>query len=205
MNALRFPRLATFAWACALVAGLAPSAPAEIVYTMTNASNLQDDWVLAGTITLSGTGTGLESNDITSWAYTVTKGSDSYTYSSNNSDSSANGNGLLATPTQLILQYGGLLGLSSQGGDALLAWDTGDNRFPSAYSANDYTGDPLVNFWQHIDLNNFPSTTTDGWVIGSVAGPPSSVPEIDPNSIGSVLALVLGSMGLLERRRLKAA
>ena len=34
---------------------------------------------------------------------------------------------------------------------------------------------------------------------------PSAVPEIDPNSIGSVLALVLGSLGLLERRRLKAA
>jgi hypothetical protein len=34
---------------------------------------------------------------------------------------------------------------------------------------------------------------------------PSSVPEIDPNSLGSVLALVLGSLGLLERRRLKAA
>ena len=33
----------------------------------------------------------------------------------------------------------------------------------------------------------------------------SSVPEIDPNSLGSVLALVLGSLGLLERRRLKAA
>ena len=33
----------------------------------------------------------------------------------------------------------------------------------------------------------------------------SSVPEIDPNSIGSVLALVLGSLALLERRRLKAA
>ena len=31
---------------------------------------------------------------------------------------------------------------------------------------------------------------------------PSSVPEIDPNSLGSVLALVLGSLGLLERRRL---
>ena len=34
---------------------------------------------------------------------------------------------------------------------------------------------------------------------------PSSVPEIDPNSLGSVLALVAGSLGLLERRRLKAA
>jgi hypothetical protein len=36
-------------------------------------------------------------------------------------------------------------------------------------------------------------------------GSPSSVPEIDPNSLGSVLALVMGSLGLLERRRLKAA
>jgi hypothetical protein len=31
---------------------------------------------------------------------------------------------------------------------------------------------------------------------------PSSVPEIDPNSLGSVLTLVLGSLGLLERCRL---
>jgi len=30
----------------------------------------------------------------------------------------------------------------------------------------------------------------------------SSVPEIDPSSLGSVLAFVLGSLGLLERRRL---
>jgi hypothetical protein len=35
--------------------------------------------------------------------------------------------------------------------------------------------------------------------------PSRSVPEIDPNNLGSVLALVLGSLGLLERRRLKAA
>ena len=33
----------------------------------------------------------------------------------------------------------------------------------------------------------------------------TAVPEIDPNILGSVLALVLGSLGLLERRRLKAA
>jgi hypothetical protein len=30
---------------------------------------------------------------------------------------------------------------------------------------------------------------------------PSPVPEIDPNSFGSVLALVFGSLGMLERRR----
>jgi len=33
----------------------------------------------------------------------------------------------------------------------------------------------------------------------------TAVPEIDPSSIGSVLALVVGSLGLVERRRLKAA
>lgn len=37
------------------------------------------------------------------------------------------------------------------------------------------------------------------------AAPPSSVPEIDPAGMGSVLALVAGAIGLLERRRLKAA
>jgi formylglycine-generating enzyme required for sulfatase activity len=53
------------------------------------------------------------------------------------------------------------------------------------------------------------SADTEDYSIGfRLAGPassPSSVPEIDPNSLGSVLALVLGSLGLLERRRLKAA
>jgi hypothetical protein len=39
----------------------------------------------------------------------------------------------------------------------------------------------------------------------ATAIPPSSVPEIDPTSLGSVLALVLGSLGLLELRRFKAA
>jgi hypothetical protein len=31
----------------------------------------------------------------------------------------------------------------------------------------------------------------------------SAVPEIGPNSLGSVLTLVVGALGLLERRRLK--
>ena len=44
-----------------------------------------------------------------------------------------------------------------------------------------------------------------GGVFGFRLASPTPVPEIDPNSLGSVLALVLGSLGLLERRRLKAA
>jgi len=211
MNARRFPRLATFAWACALVAGLAPSASAEIVYTMTNASDLQNDWALAGTITLSGTGTDLGSAAITGWAYTVTKGSDSYTYSSNDSNAFVSAFGLLATPTQLIVPYQfvddqNYLELNVQRGSGGLGWATAGGP-PSRYYANDFTGGgPSLSFWQQQrrpDNVNFPLTTTDGWVIGSVPGPPSAVPEIDPNSLGSVLALALGSLGLLERRRLK--
>ena len=49
-------------------------------------------------------------------------------------------------------------------------------------------GDPLINAFQ---IRAVPE--------------PSAVPEIEPNSLGSVLALVVGSLGLLERRRLKAA
>ena len=48
-------------------------------------------------------------------------------------------------------------------------------------------------------------STDQGATFTVSGGSPSAVPEIDPNSLGSVLALVLGSLGLLERRRLKAA
>jgi len=44
-----------------------------------------------------------------------------------------------------------------------------------------------------------------GFRLASPVSGPAAVPEIDPNGLGSVLALVLGSLGLLERRRLKEA
>jgi hypothetical protein len=69
-------------------------------------------------------------------------------------------------------------------------WD--DDAFYLSSSFG-YTDDPSIEF------NYF------GFRLASPASSPSSVPEIDPNSLGSVLALVLGSLGLLERRRLKAA
>jgi formylglycine-generating enzyme len=55
--------------------------------------------------------------------------------------------------------------------------------------------------------SNFPSNENGdvGFRLASPVSGPSAVPEIDPNSLGSVLALVMGSLGLLERRRLKAA
>jgi hypothetical protein len=39
--------------------------------------------------------------------------------------------------------------------------------------------------------------------VGDTGGSPSSVPEIDPASAGSVLSLVMGSLAMLERRRLR--
>jgi formylglycine-generating enzyme required for sulfatase activity len=44
-----------------------------------------------------------------------------------------------------------------------------------------------------------------GFRLASPASSPSGVPEIDPAGMGSVLALVTGALGLLERRRLKAS
>jgi formylglycine-generating enzyme required for sulfatase activity len=71
-------------------------------------------------------------------------------------------------------------------------------------------------FWGNSDpflLSSSTSGSSDpsvedyslGFRLASPVSSPSAVPEIDPNSLGSVLALVLGSLGLLERRRLKAA
>jgi hypothetical protein len=66
-------------------------------------------------------------------------------------------------------------------------------------------GDQNVSTGFNTDAGLFEVTadTEQGATSFTVSGgSPSAVPEIDPNSLGSVLALVLGSLGLLERRRL---
>jgi hypothetical protein len=50
--------------------------------------------------------------------------------------------------------------------------------------------------------NTTPNTSIQ---VGDTGGSPSSVPEIDPASAGSVLSLVMGSLAMLERRRLRRA
>jgi len=60
-------------------------------------------------------------------------------------------------------------------------------------------------FNTNVGLFVMTDSTDQGATFTVSGGSPSAVPEIDPNSLGSVLALVLGSLGLLERRRLKAA
>ena len=66
-------------------------------------------------------------------------------------------------------------------------------------------GQLASDFNTNVGLFVVSEATDQGAAFTVSGGSPSSVPEIDPNSLGSVLALVVGSLGLLERRRLKAA
>jgi formylglycine-generating enzyme required for sulfatase activity len=67
-----------------------------------------------------------------------------------------------------------------------------------------YEAGPLSSSQRGEDPSFWYGNYYTGFRLASPLSAPS-VPEIDPNSLGSVLALVLGSLGLLERRRLKAA
>ena len=71
------------------------------------------------------------------------------------------------------------------------------------------TNDPTRHVWYGLEMIGPCVWITDVASKGSVtvtAGTgPSPVPEIDPAGMGSVLALVTGAIGLIERRRQKVA
>jgi len=75
---------------------------------------------------------------------------------------------------------------------------TGSWTIPSAGNTQGYTYDGGLTWDLYARSNGTFQFAISGSAQGSAA-----VPEIDPSSLGSVLALVLGSLGLLERRRLK--
>ena len=103
----------------------------------------------------------------------------------------------------------------------------GTNGGPSAYGAFDMSGNVFE--WNDLtgaagssrgirggswfgdasDLSSTYRSTSDlsnersslGFRLASPVSGPSGVPEIDPAGLGSVLALVTGALGLLERRR----
>jgi hypothetical protein len=65
-------------------------------------------------------------------------------------------------------------------------------------------GGYTVNFW-NVQNNDYGlAVATAAEQFDYVRSGVSMVPEIDPNGVGSVLALVAGCLGLLERRRLMA-
>jgi hypothetical protein len=70
-------------------------------------------------------------------------------------------------------------------------------------------GDPtsnVDNFGWYFSATGMPNNVgANFYGVSSELTVPNAVPEIDPAGMGSVLALVLGSLGLLERRRLKVA
>ena len=78
---------------------------------------------------------------------------------------------------------------------------------PAGYSQGTISGSVVWNSASFLTLGLTPGTyyqpignNTFQINVGS-----SPVPEIDPAGIGSVLALVTGALGVLERRRLKVA
>jgi len=179
----------------AMVCLFAAPASAGITYNVTNDLGNQDGWSLSGTITVSGLGQLTQSSAITAWDLTASK-TDSESRQFSNTTSTATplltfAGTVYATPTTLSLAAGELILFENSSSGITWIMDS----FPC-----------YLSYWEHETLwfsYDF-SPIVDGAVILGTASS-SAVPEIDPAGIGSVLALVTGALGLLERRRLKAA
>jgi hypothetical protein len=110
-----------------------------------------------------------------------------------------------------VLSGYGVDGFGYLEGDGSLSDDPtgalGFGLYTDLQSSFSGSGDQVVSAGFNTNVGLFVRTgdTDQGATFTVSDASPSSVPEIDPNSLGSVLALVLGSLGLLERRRLKAA
>jgi formylglycine-generating enzyme required for sulfatase activity len=93
-----------------------------------------------------------------------------------------------------VFQWNDLDGLASSGSSRGLRGGGWLTDLAPYLSSSGFISD--VPSYEYFDI---------GFRLASAVSGPASVPEIDPNSFGSVLALVLGSLGLFERRRQKAA
>jgi formylglycine-generating enzyme required for sulfatase activity len=105
---------------------------------------------------------------------------------------------------------GSFYGTFDQSGN-VFQWNDLDGLASSGSSRGLRGGGWLTDLAPYLSSSGFISDVPSneyfdiGFRLASAVSGPASVPEIDPNSFGSVLALVLGSLGLFERRRQKAA
>jgi hypothetical protein len=112
---------------------------------------------------------------------------------------------------KIIVTSVGAIGYDASGG----GWAKGD----TGYFGFKFSNTGGVHYgWGQISITGTPTgqgyTLTEAYYndtvgasiqVGDTGGSPSSVPEIDPASAGSVLSLVMGSLAMLERRRLRRA
>ena len=169
--------------------GFASPSFAGVTYNFLNDSLNQNGWKLNGTITVTGTGTISDPSGITAWSWTATKGLETYSGASTDAGSGVGMNGTLyASPVWLTLANGSQLQFQDP---TYLYYVTSS---PQSYSA--VSGGSTL--WNSADYSYFGPY---GWYIARI--PPSPVPEIDPTGMGSVVALLAGAFGLLERCRLK--
>ena len=177
--------------AASMIVASAYSEAATIRYDVTNATSVQNGYSLSGYIEVPGTGT-ISDYSLLSFNLTATK-AENPTLTLVSGIGGVLVSGLIATDSALYVPDGSTLQITQTG--TYIDW--ANNYLGSSFYRG---GSGFVNTaW---DSGSYPNTDVNGWRIGSVQ---AAVPEIDPNSLGSVLALVLGSLGLLERRRLKAA
>ena len=193
----RFKHVFSLIIAASMLVASAYSEAATIRYDVTNATSVQNGYSLSGYIEVSGTGT-LSNSSLSSFNVTATKENNpTVTVVSGLPSSVSYVMGLIATDSALYVPDGSVLQISE--GANTIDW------INDLYGMNLYRASPDYGTTFAWNTGSYPITDGNSWQIGSVQAAASSVPEIDPNSIGSVLALVLGSLGLLERRRLKVA
>jgi hypothetical protein len=188
--------------ALAVFALVAPGVPAlaGIVYNVTNDTADQNGWSLAGTITLSGTGTFSNASAITAWDFTASKNTTSNRYTSTASGAGITFNGTLGASSSVL----------SLRDNSQLLFNQNNPNFPFVrWDNNIDQGDgPSTRYeanWNNSNLwftNQFSPIVGGAWTLGTAS---SAVPEIDPAAGSSALSLVAGMLAMIEQRRRRAA
>jgi len=183
----------TAAAACLLIAVGPAGFAGPITYNFVNYPDFQEGYSLTGSIITDGTLGDFDQTHINAWHFTITGMSITSSADSTNSGAYVSGN-FSATLTELKLADPptGNETLVSIQGNSLLFWQHWALGVPAAslYYSRTATG-PLTTFWHTYDPYPY------DWTIAVASAP---VPEIDPSSFGSALAMLMGSLGLVERR-----